>query len=177
MTQQFRKNDALVCHSFKENAELVSGKQWAYRAGHSTKLLSLHLTETWRSAVDSELVVAVAFVDFKKALDSVCHTILETKLQKDFGIKGPLSDWLKTYLKDRQQVTCVKGVKSGLLTTHRTPIKARQCSSAERLLRGRLLRSLSEDTLSNGVNKTRLLEMTVDHKLSWVSHTLDHMKS
>ena len=47
-------NDALVvCHSLKENAELVSDKQWAYHTGHSTELLLLHLTETWRSAVDS----------------------------------------------------------------------------------------------------------------------------
>ena len=32
-------NDELVCHSFKENAELVSDKQRAYRAGYPTELL------------------------------------------------------------------------------------------------------------------------------------------
>ena len=50
------------------------------------KLLLIHLTETRRRAVDSGLVVAVAFVDFKKALDSVYHTVLETELERDFGI-------------------------------------------------------------------------------------------
>ena len=49
-------NDALVCHSFKENAELISDKQWAYRAGYSTELLLIHLTETWRRVVDSGLI-------------------------------------------------------------------------------------------------------------------------
>ena len=34
-------------------------------------------------------MVAVAFVDFKKAFDSVYHTVLETKLERDFGIRGP----------------------------------------------------------------------------------------
>ena len=65
--------------------------------------------------ISSGLVVAVAFVDFKKAFDSVCHTVLETKLQRDFGISGPLLDWLKSYLKGRQQVTIVNGVNSRTL--------------------------------------------------------------
>ena len=70
-------NDALVRHSFKENVELISDKQWAYHAGYSTELLLIHLTETWRRAIDSGLVVAVASVDFKKAFNSVCHTVLK----------------------------------------------------------------------------------------------------
>lgn len=72
-------NDTIVRHVFIEN-ELVSDRQWAYRAGYSTERLLIHLTETWRKAVDSGLVVAVAFVDFKKAFDSVSHTILVSKL-------------------------------------------------------------------------------------------------
>ena len=75
-------NDALVRQSFKENAELISDKQLtaletAYRAGYSTDSLLIHLTETWRTAVNSGLVVAVAFVDFKKAL--TVYVILFTK--------------------------------------------------------------------------------------------------
>ena len=50
--------------------------------------------------MNSRLVVAVAFIDFKKAFDSVSHTILEMKLQNDFGVDGSLSDWLRSYLKD-----------------------------------------------------------------------------
>ena len=60
----------LVRHVFIENQH-VSDRQWAYRAKHWTELLLIHLTETWRKAVDSRLVVAVAFIDFKKAFDSV----------------------------------------------------------------------------------------------------------
>ena len=60
-------------------------------------------------------MIAVAFVDFKKAFDSVCHTVLETKLEREFGIRGPLLDWVKSYLRGRQQVTIVNGVPSGIL--------------------------------------------------------------
>ena len=38
------------------------------------------------------------------------------KLERDFGISGPLLDWIKSYLKDRQQFTIVNGVKSGMLS-------------------------------------------------------------
>ena len=69
-------NDTIVRHVYKVN-NLVTDKQWAYRAGLSTELLLIHLTETWRKAVDAGLVVAVALIDFKKAFDSVSHTILE----------------------------------------------------------------------------------------------------
>ena len=69
----------------------------------------------WRKAVDAGLVVAVAFIDFKKALDRVSHTILEMKLERDFGISGLLLDWLKSYLKERQQFTAVNGSTSEMI--------------------------------------------------------------
>ena len=56
-------------------------------------------------------MVAVAFVDFKEAFDSVCDTVLETKLEREFGIRGPLLDWLNSYLKGRQQVTILNDHK------------------------------------------------------------------
>ena len=86
-----------------------------YRTGYSMELLLMHLTETWRRAVDFGLVVEVAFVTFKKAFNSVCHAVLETKLERDFGIRGPLLDRSKSYLKGRQQVTIANDVNSGIL--------------------------------------------------------------
>ena len=71
-------NDTLAHHVFKEH-RLAPDRQWAYRQGYSTELLLVHLTETWRKAVDSGLTVAVAFVDFRKAFDSVSHQVLLEK--------------------------------------------------------------------------------------------------
>ena len=42
----------------------------------------------------------------------VQHEQLLTKLQKNFGILGPLHNWLKSYLSNRLQYTVVNGVKS-----------------------------------------------------------------
>ena len=59
---------------------LMTPNHWAYRKGHSTELLLIHLAERWRRFVDSGLNVAVAFVDFKKAFDSVSHSHLLEKI-------------------------------------------------------------------------------------------------
>ena len=90
-------NDALVTHVFASN-DLASDRQWVFRKGFSTELLLTQLTELWRKEVDKGNAVAVAFIDFKKAFDYVQHEQLLTKLQKNFGILGPLHNWLKGYL-------------------------------------------------------------------------------
>ena len=97
-------NDALVTHVFASN-DLASDRQW-------TELLLTQLTELWRKEVDKGKAVAVAFIDFKKAFDCVQHEQLLTKLQRNFGILGPLHNWLKSYLSNRLQYTVVNGVKS-----------------------------------------------------------------
>ena len=81
-------NNTLVKHVFKSN-NLASDKQSAYRVGYSTERLLIHLTESWRRAVDSGLAVAATFVDFKKAFDSVPHNILLKKLSCEFGVNVP----------------------------------------------------------------------------------------
>ena len=98
-------------HVFKEN-NLASDRQWAHRPGFSTVLLLIHLTEIWRRLVDEGNVVALAFIDFKKAFDCVNHEILTSKLQQNFRICDPFVTWLKSYLYDRRQFTVVSGTKS-----------------------------------------------------------------
>ena len=85
-------SDTVIRHVFQNN--LVTDKQWAYREGHSTELLLVHLSEIWRRAIDANKVVTVAFVDFKKAFDCVSHAILLHKLNFQFGVQGSLLSWL-----------------------------------------------------------------------------------
>ena len=50
----------------------------------------------WRKALDSGLIVAVAFVDFRKAFDrlSVSHQVLLEKLRANFGICDEPLGWM-----------------------------------------------------------------------------------
>ena len=67
--------DSIIHHAFIEN-RLITDKQWAYRRGYSTELLLVHMTEIWRSAIDSNKVVGIVLVDFEKAFDCVSHNVL-----------------------------------------------------------------------------------------------------
>jgi len=68
-------NYEIIDHVLNFN-RLVIDNQWVYRKGYSTELLLVHLTETWREAIDSGLVVGAAFVDFEKAFDSYYDILL-----------------------------------------------------------------------------------------------------
>ena len=100
--------DSILDHAFTCN-QLVTKYQWAYRKGHSTDLLSAHLRQTWRRALDSNLVVGVLFIDFQKALESISHRILIHKIEHNYGIQGNLLDWVGDYLSERNKYTVVNG--------------------------------------------------------------------
>ena len=94
-----------------EAQNLLSDNQWGFRKNHSTEGLLLHLTDTWKWALDNNLKVGVLFIDFRKAFDSVNHTILLQKL-KAVGISGNLLSWMGSYLLNRDQFVQVNEVKS-----------------------------------------------------------------
>ena len=71
----------------------------------------LHMTETWKQALDKGLIVGVLQIDFRKAFDMINHKILEKKLQ-GCAIAGQLFDILCDYLKDRTQYVELNGIKS-----------------------------------------------------------------
>ena len=107
--------ESIIHHAFIEN-KLITDKQWAYRRGYSTELLLVHMTEIWRSAIDSNKVVGIVLVDFQKAFDCVSHNVLLCNLKNDFGINGVLLYWLRSYLDNRKQYTVLNGIASDLNT-------------------------------------------------------------
>ena len=56
--------------------------------------------------MDHKLYTCAVFIDLAKAFDTVDHDILLKKLDV-YGIRGCLHDWLKSYLSDRTQTTCI----------------------------------------------------------------------
>jgi len=69
------------------NFNLQNDHQWGFRPQRSTEDLLLYMTEKWRKAIDNGLIVGVLFIDFKKAFDSISHTVLLKKLNA-CGISG-----------------------------------------------------------------------------------------
>ena len=76
-----------------ESNGTLTTSQWSFRKGRSTEGLLLHMIETWKQVLDKGLIVGVLVIDFRKALDTINHKILEKKLQ-GFGIAGQMFDYL-----------------------------------------------------------------------------------
>ena len=86
--------------------------QWAYKKCHSTELLLTKMIEDSKRALDNNLVVGIALVDFRKAFDFFPHHVLVEKLQ---GVAGNLLCWMKNLLAECTQVTVENGIKSETL--------------------------------------------------------------
>ena len=71
----------------------------------------LHLTETWKNALDQGKIIGVLFIDFRKTFDSVRHQTLALKLQA-CGISGNLHKLLTSYLQNRKQFVEINGKSS-----------------------------------------------------------------
>ena len=106
----------LICSQMVEHLtehNLQTEHQWGFRSHRSTEDALLHMTEKWRRALDSGLVVGVLFIDFRKAFDTVSHQILLKKLSA-CGISGNFLEYVENYLTNRKQYTVVNGMSSTL---------------------------------------------------------------
>ena len=88
--------------------------QWGFKKGHSTELLLIYLTETWKKAIEEGKAVGVIFIDFSKASDTVDDEILRLKLQSS-GIAGKVATWIEDYLCNRKQLTVIETESSEVL--------------------------------------------------------------
>ncbi|KAI5643064.1 reverse transcriptase (RNA-dependent DNA polymerase) domain-containing protein [Phthorimaea operculella] len=95
-----------VITSFYENNNILNEHQHGFRANRSTSgLLSKFTTEICGHLNDKKHV-AMVFVDYSKAFDTLRHSTLIKKLDNS-GVRGPLLNWCKDYLKGRSYMVKV----------------------------------------------------------------------
>ena len=70
----------------------------------------MKLVSQWSLNIDNKLLTGVAFVDLRKAFDTVDHEVLISKLTS-IGCNKESIKWFKSYLSDREQITYFKGKK------------------------------------------------------------------
>ena len=88
--------------SYIDRFDLLYRYQFGFRKGHSSNLAVSILTDKILAALDNGETVIGVFLDFKKAFDTVDHDILLYKLDR-YGFRGGALEWLRDYLKNRQQ--------------------------------------------------------------------------
>ena len=118
---------------------LYSELQSAYRKGHSTETVLLHMLNGIYAAVDSKRVAFLVALDISAAFDTIRHSLLLSRLKTDYGVQSTVLSWLESYLTGRQQFVklgrhssasspCTAGVPQGsvlgplLFTAYVSPI-------------------------------------------------------
>ena len=98
-------------NTFIERNNLLSDSQYGFRSGRSTALALIELTEEIAKAIDGKKFAIGVYLDIKKAYDTLNHSALIYKLDK-YGMRGLVSNWLESYLANRQQFVSMENQKS-----------------------------------------------------------------
>ena len=80
---------------------LFSTEQSGFLRLHSTLTSLLKSTNDWYRGLDLGKLVGLVFIDFKKAFDTVDHSILCQKVQH-YAVRKHKLSWFKSYLFNRK---------------------------------------------------------------------------
>ena len=99
-----------LCEHLISN-NLLSPHQFGFIPGRSTDTQLLVTIKEWQKSLDNAIPTDVAYLDFRKAFDAVPHKRLLYKLSQ-YGIKGDLLLWIKSFLSNRSQYVKINNAKS-----------------------------------------------------------------
>ena len=102
--------------NYVERYNLLNPNQGGFRPGYSTVETIGELTDGIAYNTNTLKDTLVVYIDFKKALDRVDHSIILNKLSR-LGIKGKTIKWLNSYLNNRKQSTIANNITSEVLPT------------------------------------------------------------
>lgn len=103
LTRYIQENDILIVH------------QSGFRQGHSCETAVQNVLFDWKEQFDKGIIIGAAFLDLKRAFETIDRGRLIQKLE-GYGIKGVALSWLIDYLRNRKQVTKVNGETSSEIT-------------------------------------------------------------
>ena len=102
---------------YLESHNFLHEHQGTYRHGKSSEQILLFAVDSIVRALDQGLVVCSAFLDLRKAFDSLDHVILLERLQQ-LGVCGTELRWFQNYPSD-----CFQRVKCGTVFSYWKPVK------------------------------------------------------
>ena len=94
-------------NNFLEKNNILYKYQFGFRKNYSTVLAVIDVVEDILEHLDQQDIGIGIYLDLKKAFDTVDHDILLYKLY-NYGIRGVVHDWFKSYLCNRQQFTAIQ---------------------------------------------------------------------
>ena len=82
--------------SYLRNHSLISKQQHGFLSKMSTTTNLLESLNDWSVSFENGTNQTIAYIDFAKAFDSVCHSKVVTKL-RHYGISGDLLEWITDF--------------------------------------------------------------------------------
>ena len=128
---------------FISDHNLLHSNQSGFRPMHSTTTALMKLVNLWASSINEGKLTGVAFIDLRKAFDTVNHELLLTKL-RELGCSESSLNWFQSYLADRTQNVNYKGAIS--------QAKAVKTGVPQGSILGPLLFSVYVNSLPNSVS-------------------------
>jgi len=80
---------------------MVPITQSAYRRFHSTEMVVTKIYNDLLFVADDGQMSALCLLDLTAAFDTVDHTLLLHRLERQFGLRDNVLEWLCSYLSDR----------------------------------------------------------------------------
>ena len=111
LSKVFEKLTLIRLTSFVNRYELLSDSQYGFRQGRSISQASIRLTTLITQSFHKKEYSACFFLDLRKAFDTIDHDILLRKLY-NFGFRGPIHNYLRSYNTNRKQYVQVGDSKS-----------------------------------------------------------------
>ena len=102
-------------YAFFEQFKLFNNYQYGFRSNHSTVDAIGSLVNLIQSSIHVTKPLS-AFLDLKKAFDTVSFSRLTLKLER-YGIRGPVLEFLRSYLSNRRHHVEHQNLNSSILPT------------------------------------------------------------
>ena len=111
LSKIFEKVINVRLYSFLQKYNILNINQFGFQKCKSTCDAALHFVNSAYTALNNKNCLVSVLLDFSKAFDTVNHSILIAKLET-LGVRGFTLQWLRSYLKNREQFVTIDNKKS-----------------------------------------------------------------
>jgi len=121
ISKVFEKLAHKQLYNYLEQHNILFSNQFGFRRQRSTTQAIVSHLQYLYSHLDSNKYCISIFLDFRKAFDTVDHSILLSKMN-EYGIRGLAHCWFRSYLNNRKQYTVINNANSSTQNiTHGVP--------------------------------------------------------